>query len=136
MNLTGDILNQHAAVVGRTGSGKTYAAKGAVEWLLGERRRVCILDPTGVWHGLRSAADGVSPGFPVVVFGGQHGDIPITEYAGEQLAEIIASRNFPCIVDISDFTQGQKHRFLTPGRCSTSSTGSCAAGGPGASGSC
>lgn len=112
-HLTGDILNQHAAVVGRTGSGKTYAAKGAVEWLLGERRRVCILDPTGVWHGLRSAADGVSPGFPVVVFGGEHGDILITEHAGEQLAEIIASRNFPCIVDISDFTQGQKHRFLT-----------------------
>lgn len=47
-----------SAFVGTTGSGKTYAAKGAVETMLAERRRVIIIDPTGAWYGLRSGADG------------------------------------------------------------------------------
>lgn len=107
-----ETLGQHVAIVGKTGSGKTYTAKGAVEGLLAQGRRVCIIDPTGVWWGLRLLADGTSPGFPVIVFGGEHGDVPITEHSGERLGEIVASRNFPCIVDLSEFTQGEKHRFM------------------------
>lgn len=45
------LLDQHAAIVGKTGSGKTFAAKGMVERLLDAGRRVCIVDPTGVWWG-------------------------------------------------------------------------------------
>ncbi|WP_413783393.1 hypothetical protein [Mycolicibacterium obuense] len=30
---------------------------------------ICVIDPTGVWHGLRSSADGREPGFPVVILG-------------------------------------------------------------------
>jgi len=42
-------LAHHLAIFGRTGSGKTYTAKGIVENLLDEKRRVCIIDPAGAW---------------------------------------------------------------------------------------
>lgn len=53
-----DALNRHLAIVGNVGSGKTVTAKGFVEWLLDEGRRVIVLDPTGVWWGLRMLGDG------------------------------------------------------------------------------
>jgi uncharacterized protein len=43
------ILDQHVAILGKTGSGKTYTAKGIVERLLDKESRCCIIDPTCVW---------------------------------------------------------------------------------------
>ncbi len=62
----------HSAVIGKTGSGKTYAAKGLVEGLLEAGQRVCIIDPTDVWWGLKASADGKREGYPIAVFGGDH----------------------------------------------------------------
>lgn len=63
-------LDKPAAIVGTTGAGKTFAAKGAVEQLLELGRRVIIIDPTGAWYGLRAGANGeASGGFPVLIFG-------------------------------------------------------------------
>ncbi len=42
-------LDGRLAIVGTSGSGKTYAAKGLVERLLGRNARVCVVDPLGVW---------------------------------------------------------------------------------------
>lgn len=105
-------LDQHVAILGKTGSGKTYTAKGAVERLLEQGRRVCIIDPTGAWWGLRAAADGKEAGFPVAVFGGDHADVPIAEASAAPLAELIAGTNTPCIIDLSDFLLGARHRFM------------------------
>lgn len=85
-------LKESVAFIGRTGSGKSYAAKGAVEQLLRDGARVCIVDPTGVWFGLRSSADGHAAGFPVVVFGGAHADQAIGEASGGPLATITRPR--------------------------------------------
>jgi hypothetical protein len=102
------------AIVGRTGSGKTYAAKGMVETRLGACERVCIVDPTGAWWGLRLAADGAAAGFPVVIFGGDHADVPITAEHGECLAGLIAGGDVAqCVVDVSDMSGGEQTRFLT-----------------------
>lgn len=109
----GDPLHQHLVIIGKTGSGKTYAAKGLVERLLGDGRRVCVIDPTGVWWGLRSSADGQAPGFPVAVFGGDHADIAIAEDSGAVLAELVARENLPCVIDLSEFLIGERTRFMT-----------------------
>jgi hypothetical protein len=108
-----DLLAQTMAVVGKTGSGKTYTAKGLIERLLTDRRRVCILDPTGVWWGLKSLADGKRAGFPVAVFGGAHADVPIAETSGAALAKIVAEKNLPAVIDLSEMLIGQRHRFAT-----------------------
>lgn len=101
------------AIVGRTGSGKTFAAKSAVESMLKAGARVCIVDPTGVWWGLRKRADG-GDGFPIVIFGGEHADVPITDGAGSILGELVATgKVHSAIIDVSEFTGGETTRFLT-----------------------
>jgi DNA helicase HerA-like ATPase len=84
--LSADALDDRVAIVGTAGSGKTYAAKGFVERLLASGARVAIVDPLGVWWGLRASADGFGPGYPVVVFGGRHADVAITAEMVARLA--------------------------------------------------
>lgn len=105
-------LEQHIAILGKTGSGKTYAAKGVVEGILSAGGRVCIIDPTGAWHGLRSSATGKSAGFPVVIFGGSHADLPLGGAHGEALAEIIGTASTPAIIDTSLMRVGERVRFF------------------------
>ena len=108
-----DIWSGFSAFIGRTGAGKSYAARGVVESFLDDHRRVCIVDPTGVWWGLRSLADG-APGFPVVIFGGEHADVPIEHDAGGLLGALIGEDKVgAAIVDVSEFSTGQRTHFLT-----------------------
>lgn len=96
-----DALDDRIAIVGTAGSGKTYAAKGFVEGLLEAGARIAIVDPLGVWSGLRASADGTAPGYPVVVFGGRHADVPITAESGAALGRLIAAEALACVVDLS-----------------------------------
>lgn len=105
-------LQQHIAVLGKTGSGKTYAVRGVVEQLLDRKERVCIVDPTGAWHGLRSSATGKSAGFPVVIFGGAHADLPLSGTHGEAIAETIGTTSTPAIIDTSLMRVGERTRFF------------------------
>lgn len=106
-------FSQTVAVLGRTGSGKSYTAKGQIELVLERRERVCIIDPTGIWWGLKSMADGKSPGFAVAVFGGVHGDVQIVEASAVPLATLIAYENLPAILDVSEMMVGERTRFMT-----------------------
>jgi hypothetical protein len=109
-----DLVDQPTAIVGATGSGKTFTAKGVVEELLRQHRRVVIIDPTGAWWGLRTSASGdPAGGFQVTIFGGDHADIAVTPDGGELVAAAIAQRDVQAIVDTSEMSQGEKHRFLT-----------------------
>lgn len=110
-------LDKPTAIVGTTGAGKTFTAKGAVERLLAASRRVIIIDPTGAWWGLRSGVGGSqSGGFPVHIFGGSHADIDIepNAEAGKALALALAERDVQAIIDTSEMSGGEKNRFLTP----------------------
>lgn len=105
-------LQQHIAVLGKTGSGKTYAAKGLVEHLLSAHRRVAIIDPTGAWWGLRSSRDGKGPGFPILVLGGEHGDLPLPTLGGAAVARLVAEQHVNLIADTSALTVGEHTRWF------------------------
>lgn len=106
-------LDDRLAFVGTAGSGKTYNAGTAVERLLSSDARVVIPDPLGVWHGLRLGADGKSPAFPVVIFGGEYADLPLTEHAGALIGEAVATMAESCIVDLSSLgTKAAERRFM------------------------
>lgn len=106
-------LAQHIAVLGKTGSGKSYAVRGAaVEPLLDAGARVCVVDPTGAWHGLRSSASGTRAGYPVVIFGGQHADLPLGGAHGEAIAEVIGTSSTPSILDTSLMKVSERTRFF------------------------
>jgi hypothetical protein len=107
-----DALDDRIAIVGTAGSGKTYAAKGFVERLLDIGARVAIVDPLGVWWGLRASADGSAAGYPAVVFGGKHADVPITAETGPALGRMIASEALACVVDLSELgSNAARRRF-------------------------
>lgn len=107
-------LDDRLGIVGTSGSGKTYLMLGAVERLLARRARVVIPDPLGVCWGLRLMADGKTPSkFPVVIFGGPHGDLPLTEHSGALVGEAVAGMAESCILDLSELgTKAAERRFM------------------------
>lgn len=113
MNLD-TILLERLAIVGGTGSGKSYTARGLVERVLAKPLgRVGIIDPTGVWYGLRMGPDGKSPGFPVVMFGGDHSDVPLMETAGRVIAHAVASTHQSWVIDTSALkSKAAERRFM------------------------
>ena len=112
-------LDRRIAIVGTSGSGKTYAAKGFVEQLLDCGARVTIVDPLGVWWGLRASADGTAPGYPVIVFGGKHADVPITAEMGAALGHLVATQPLVSIVDLSTLRGSTARRRFMAAFCQT-----------------
>jgi DNA helicase HerA-like ATPase len=107
-------LHQNIAVLGKNGSGKTYAAKGSiVEPLLAQGRRVGIVDPTGAWWGLRSSSDGKGPGFSMLVLGGDHGDLPLPPNGGAAVARLLVEQGVNLVADTSQLTVGERTRWFT-----------------------
>jgi len=108
-----ELVTQTVAVLAKRGVGKTYTGSVMAEEMLERDQQIAVLDPTGAWHGLRSSADGKHAGYPVVVFGGEHGDVPLQEHAGEVIATSMVERRFSAIIDLSLFRKGQARRFVT-----------------------
>ena len=108
-----EALDDRLAFVGTSGSGKTYAAGTAVERLLQSGARVVIVDPLDVWWGLRVRSDGKTPAFPIAIFGGEHGDLPLSEHAGALLGETVATTSESCIISLGGMpTKSAERRFM------------------------
>lgn len=105
-------LAQHAIVLGKTGAGKSSVLRLIVEQKLSKGEPVCIVDPKGDWWGIKSSADGKSAGYPLVIFGGEHADVPINAHAGAQVAELFATGNRPCLIDLGGWMPGDRTRFF------------------------
>jgi hypothetical protein len=99
-------------VFGKKGAGKTYAAAVWVEQLLLNKVPVIVLDPVGRWWDLGVNADGKSPGFPIAVIGGRHGQIPLTPDMGGAIARYVAEKHVPTVVDLSDQSKGTWRRVV------------------------
>lgn len=112
LDLPDDATTQTFALLGRRGSGKSYAAGKLAEELLDGGRQVVIVDPVGVWWGLRLAANGHAAGIKIPVFGGWHGDIPLEATAGALMAQLVAERGTSVVLDVSEFTGADQRRFV------------------------
>jgi hypothetical protein len=108
-----DAATQKFAFLARSGAGKTYAATKLAEAMHAAGIPFVALDPVGVWYGLRLAADGVGPGLPIPVFGGEYGDIPLEPSAGALVADLVVDRGLSLILDVSGFRKGQRREFVT-----------------------
>ncbi len=106
------VLSQHTIALGKTRAGKSSKMRLIVEHLLDRELPVCIIDPKGDWWGLKSSADGRRPGFPIVIFGGEHADVPLNPAAGAAVAELIATGNRPSLLDLGSWMVGERTRFF------------------------
>lgn len=113
LSLPLDLVTSTQAILARKRSGKSYCASVMAEEMLIARQQIAVIDPTGAWHGLKSSADGLAAGFPVVVFGGEHADVPLDSAAGEMLARTMIDRGFSAIFDVSLLGVAEAIRFVS-----------------------
>lgn len=110
--LPASVATERLAFLGRTGSGKSYAALKLAELLYDAGAQFVALDPVGVWWGLRLDADGKAPGIAIPVFGGLHGDVPLEPTGGKLVADVIVDRGISAVIDVSQFeSDAEKARF-------------------------
>ena len=103
-------LDERLAIVGTSGSGKTYAARGLLERVMAGGGRVCVVDPLGAWWGLGRGADGGPPPFPVAVFGGPRADVPLTPGMAAALGRLVGTQPIACVVDVSNLGNAAAQR--------------------------
>jgi len=111
--LPAESATQTFGILAIRGSGKTYTASVLAEEMLEANLPIVVLDPTGAWWGLRADADGKGPGYPIVVMGGDHGDVPLESTAGEVLADFVVEERQSVVLDMSHFRKGERARFVT-----------------------
>jgi hypothetical protein len=109
-----DAVTQKLAFLGRTGSGKSYAAMKLCETMMAAGAQVVVFDPVGVWFGLRLDAGGKKPSrFTLPVFGGDHGDLPLTAQSGRIIARLVVERRLSAVLDVSMLRKNERKQFAT-----------------------
>jgi hypothetical protein len=106
-------VTQTFAVLAVRGAGKTNAARVMAESMFDLKLPFVAVDPVGSWWGLRASRDGATPGLPIPVFGGRHGDMPLDLSAAVLLADLIVEKRLSCVLDLSTFpSESEKKKFL------------------------
>lgn len=98
------------ALLGKRGAGKSFATRVLAEELFDAGVQLIMVDPMGVFWGLRSSADGNHDGLPIPVFGGQHADAPLEPTAGALMADLAVNEGLSMILDLSGFTSRHQER--------------------------
>lgn len=107
-----EAVTQTFAMLGKRGSGKTNTSGVMTEQMIKAGLPVVVVDPIGVWWGLRHAADGKSPGLPVVILGGEHADVPIDESSGVVIADFVIEHRTPVVIDLGMLSKSAQRRFM------------------------
>lgn len=89
----------------KRGAGKTYCSADQAEEMVKDGIPIVVIDGMGIWWGLRVSADGKHPGLPIVVFGGEHADLPLVPEKAGEMAKAVVESNISCVLDLSTFTK-------------------------------
>ncbi len=100
------------SVLGQRGSGKTYGAQVMAEEMIRAGVQIVVIDPLDVWNGLRSSADGKSPGLNVVVIGGFKGDLPLQEGSGKLLADFVVEQRVSVVLALRHLSKTKQNQFV------------------------
>lgn len=107
-----DAVTQTFGILAVRGAGKSNLAAVMAEEMHKARLPFVVIDPVGAWWGLRSSSDGKAGGLPIAIFGGRHGDVPLEKTGGAVLADFVVDERASCVLDVSEFSEGDKIRFL------------------------
>lgn len=86
------------AILGIRDSGKTYTATLLAEGLFDAGIPFIAFDPIGVWRYLRVPGHG--RGYPIVVAGGQEGDLPLTVQSAPLIVEAAMKEGVSLVIDL------------------------------------
>lgn len=107
------------SIVAKRGAGKTYDGAVITEEMIKNKSPIIVIDPMGVWWGLRAPArlpDGsVDPdgkGLPVVVFGGEHADLPLLSDKITEMVKAIVESNINCVLDLIGLSHNASRKFV------------------------
>ncbi|MBX3490846.1 hypothetical protein [Parvibaculum sp.] len=101
-----DYASQGNAILGIRDSGKTYTATMIAERLMDAGVPIIAIDPVGIWRNLRVPAPGVkgAKGYPVVVAGGMHGDLPLTPQSAPEIVRAAMRAGVSIVLDLYSMT--------------------------------
>lgn len=108
-----EAVTQSIAILAKRRAGKSYAARRFAEQFAKAGLQVVIVDPKGDWWGIRSAADGKSPGLPITILGGAHGDLPLEVHSGEVVAKLVVYECVSVLLDLSTFRKKEVAVFMS-----------------------
>jgi len=109
-----DFVTQTCSIMAMRRVGKTYTGSVIAEELVAASQPFAVLDPTGAWWGLRSSANGLREGLPVVIIGGEHADVPLEYTAGRVIADMVVDHPGYYVIDLSSTeSNAQQDRFAT-----------------------
>lgn len=108
-----DIVTQVEVIIAKRRAGKSYTMRRLIEQLLKRNQQVVIVDPKGDQWGIRSSANGKNPGFPVLILGGEHGDLPLEVNSGELIAKLVVEERVSVLLDLSQFRKHEIATFMT-----------------------
>jgi len=107
-----DLLESAVGIIAKRGRGKSGAVKVLMEELTSVGLPFVALDPVGILWGIRSSFDGTGPGLPVLVIGGEHGDVALERKAGATVADRIIKENISCVIDFSEEPKAAYREFV------------------------
>ena len=111
-SLPNDAVTETFAILAKRRAGKSNAAVVMAEEMYDNGLPWVAIDPKGDWWGIRAAGDGKAPGLAVLVFGGQHGDVPLEPTGGRLVADLVIDQRLTCVLDVSEMSKADQRRFL------------------------
>ncbi|MGH6982567.1 MAG: hypothetical protein ACREFC_15300 [Stellaceae bacterium] len=93
-----ELASQGNGILGIRDSGKSYTAAFLAERLMDAGIPIIAFDPIGIWRFLRVA--GVGKGYPVVVAGGEHGDLPLTAHNAAEIVRAAMREGVSLVLDL------------------------------------
>lgn len=94
-----ELGGQGTAVLGIRASGKSYLGTLLGERLMDAGVPIIAFDPIGVWRYLR-VPGATGKGYPVVVAGGEHGDLPLTPEGAPEIVRAAMRDGISLIIDL------------------------------------
>jgi hypothetical protein len=113
LSLPIDAVTQTIAILAKRRAGKSYTMRRIAEQLCKAGQQIAMVDPKGDQWGIRSSADGKSPGLPIIILGGERGDVPLEPGSGEVVAKLVVEDRVSVLLDLSLFRKHEVATFMT-----------------------
>jgi hypothetical protein len=105
-------VTETIGIVAQKGAGKTHTTVILAEEMMRQELQVVIIDPLGVYWGLRSTKDGEGEGCDVRILGGDHADLPLDPASGRAVARWVSEYKKSVILDIWHMRKAEQRLFV------------------------